>query len=159
VVTENNLIIVLSGIAEDAAARPAVAYVVLSGRLALTRDLASRDDLTAIGAFVNANYELYKMRPVRREELEPMMIVARWLKERAPDDGHLIHLADAHVPFEEIAAVAGLDRDQRSASSSGGEPSGDASAIGSGAGGGVGKKAVRGEPGPPLGSVKNSASA
>ncbi len=33
------------------------------------------------------------MRAVTRDELEPMMIVARWLKERTPDDGRLVMLS------------------------------------------------------------------
>ncbi|HLW70721.1 MAG TPA: exonuclease domain-containing protein [Candidatus Binataceae bacterium] len=99
VVTENNLVIVVGGVAVGESGAPcapdsptACAYVVLSGRLALTRELVSRDDAAAVAAFVAENFERYRMRPVSRDELEPMMIVARWLKERAPDDGRLIYL-------------------------------------------------------------------
>lgn len=70
----------------------AVAYVVLSGRLALTRELDATTAAGEVAAFVAENYERYKVRAVTRDELEPMMIVARWLKERRPDDGRLIYL-------------------------------------------------------------------
>jgi len=41
------------------------------------------------------NYELYKLRPVVRAELEAMTIVARWLKERASTDGRVIPITGA----------------------------------------------------------------
>jgi excinuclease ABC subunit C len=88
VVTENNLLIVVPS-APQCHAR---AYVVLSGRLAFIRYLDSAAAATEVAAFVADNYERYRMRQVRREELEAMTIVARWLRERAPDDGRLIHL-------------------------------------------------------------------
>jgi DNA polymerase-3 subunit epsilon len=96
VVTENNLVIVTAG---DAA------YVVLSGRLALARDLASRAAAEEIAAFVAANFDRYRLRPIVRGELEEMAIVARWLKERAPGDGRLIHLDGPFVSAEAILAA------------------------------------------------------
>jgi hypothetical protein len=45
-----------------------------------------------IAAFIADNFELYRMRPVARTELEAMTIVARWLRERDPADGELIYL-------------------------------------------------------------------
>ena len=103
VVTENNLVIMLSGrCAErpglangDDGLKPvtseyAVAYVILSGRLALVREVDSPQAQSDIAQFVAQNYELYKARPIVRDELEAMMIVARWLKERSPDDGGII---------------------------------------------------------------------
>jgi DNA polymerase-3 subunit epsilon len=120
VVTENNLLIVVrplaaAGVSADAEAPAAASrgeswgsaskidappgpqchtrvYVVLSGRLALVRDLDSPMATADVVAFVANNYERYRMRQVRREELEAMTIIARWLRERAPDDGRLIHL-------------------------------------------------------------------
>jgi DNA polymerase-3 subunit epsilon len=94
VVTETNLVVLIDGRAVDQTvpATP-VAYVILSGRLALTREMALADDAIAIADFVAANYERYKLDAVSRDELEPMMIVARWLKERAPDDGRLVPLS------------------------------------------------------------------
>jgi DNA polymerase-3 subunit epsilon len=102
VVTENNLVIVLGdrrepseSVNEDRGSKlPSieypVAYVVLGGRLALIRELDSPQAEVDIVQFVANNYELYKLRPVLRIELEPMTIIARWLKERAPDDGRTI---------------------------------------------------------------------
>jgi len=96
VVTENNLVIVTAG---DAA------YVVLSGRLALARDAASPTAAEEIAAFVAANFDRYRLRPIARGELEEMAIVARWLKERAPGDGRLIHLDGPFVSAEAILAA------------------------------------------------------
>ena len=104
VVTENNLVIVLGGqcTTETSATahgndRPKpvptecpVAYVILSGRLTLIREIDSPQAESDLAQFVAQNYELYKLRPVVRTELEAMTIVARWLKERAPTDGRII---------------------------------------------------------------------
>jgi len=92
VVTENNLVIVVGA----GAAR--VAHVVLSGRLALSQPLDSEAAAQAVAAFVAANYESYRVRPVAREELEAMAIVARWLGERDPSDGRLIYLHGPALP-------------------------------------------------------------
>ncbi|MGA2410319.1 MAG: exonuclease domain-containing protein, partial [Candidatus Binataceae bacterium] len=107
IVTENNVIVVVkpttAGVAapDSGAASPAVsgsriAYVVLGGRLALTRECAgeasAQHHAEAIAAFVEDNYECYRLRPVIRPELEAMTIVARWLRERDPADGDLIYL-------------------------------------------------------------------
>jgi DNA polymerase-3 subunit epsilon len=95
VVTENNLVIV-TGRGDDRAA-----HVVLSGRLALSRELDSAAARDEIVAFVAANFASYRERPVVRAELEPMTIIARWLRERTPDEARLIPL---HGP--ELAANA-----------------------------------------------------
>ena len=86
VVTENNLVIV-TGEGGDRAA-----HVVLSGRLAMTRRLESEEVAGEVREFVAANYDRYKLKAVERGELEEMSIVARWLRERAPDEGRLIYL-------------------------------------------------------------------
>ncbi len=39
-----------------------------------------------------ANYERYRARPVVRDELDAMAIVARWLSERDAADGRLVYL-------------------------------------------------------------------
>ena len=91
VVTENNLVIV-TGEAGDRAA-----HVVLSGRLALTRHLDGDEAATEVRQFVAANYDRYKMKAVDRGELEEMSIVARWLRERAPDEGRVIFLSGPHL--------------------------------------------------------------
>ena len=90
VVTENNLVIVVGGVAGASASM--LAHVVLSGRLALTRPLKAAADAQAVAEFVAANYERYRARPVMRDELDVMAIVARWLSERDGADGRLIHL-------------------------------------------------------------------
>ncbi|MGO9452643.1 MAG: exonuclease domain-containing protein [Candidatus Binataceae bacterium] len=86
VVTENNLVIITGG-AEDR-----MAHVVLSGRLAMSHELNSAGAADEIRRFVADNFDRYKARPVIRSELEPMQIVARWLRERAPDEGRVIYL-------------------------------------------------------------------
>src|SRR5262249_34339727 len=75
-VTENTLAIVVG---EGGAMR---APGVLSGRLALSRELREAADARAVADLVAANYEGYRTRPVLREELDQMTIVARWLLER-----------------------------------------------------------------------------
>jgi excinuclease UvrABC nuclease subunit len=87
VVTENNLVIV-TGEGNDRAA-----HVVLSGRLAMTRRLDDENAARETRDFVAANYERYKLKAVERGELEEMSIVARWLRERAPDEGRLLYLS------------------------------------------------------------------
>jgi len=87
VVTENNLVIVTGAGADRAA------HVVLSGRLAATLRLESENSAIEVREFVAGNYERYKLKAVERGELEEMSIVARWLRERAPDEGHLIYLS------------------------------------------------------------------
>jgi hypothetical protein len=86
-----------------------VAYVVLSGRLALVRELDSPAAASEIAAFVADNYERIRMRAVARGELEAMTIVARWLRERAPGDGHLIHLNGPQLDPAAIYAASGAD--------------------------------------------------
>ena len=100
VITENNLVI-LTGCGHDRAA-----HVVLSGRLALTRNLDSPAASAEVRAFVVQNFERYKAKPVTRDELEPMQIVARWLRERMPDEGRLIHLSGANIETWAMEASA-----------------------------------------------------
>jgi DNA polymerase-3 subunit epsilon len=88
VVTENNLVIV-TGTASDRAA-----HVVLAGRLAMTRQLESSQAGEDVAHFIAENFDRYRARPVTRDELEPMMIVARWLRERG-NEGSVIHLSGA----------------------------------------------------------------
>ena len=107
VVTENNLVIMIR--AREADMSCAVAYVVLSGRLALVRELDSPAAASEIAGFVADNYERVRMRPVVRGELEAMTIVARWLRERAPDDGHLIYLNGPQLDPTAIYAASGAD--------------------------------------------------
>ncbi|MBF6568707.1 MAG: GIY-YIG nuclease family protein [Candidatus Binataceae bacterium] len=99
-VTENNLIIV-TGVENDRAA-----YVVLSGRLVLTRNFDSSGVAGEIAQFVTNNYERFKARPVAREELEEMTIVARWLREREPREGHLVYLSGPFVTADALARIA-----------------------------------------------------
>jgi DNA polymerase III subunit epsilon len=91
VITENNLVIV-TGSDDDRAV-----HVVLSGRLALTRKLDSPAAGAEVRDFVIQQFERYKARPVSRNELEPMQIVARWLRERTPDEGRLIYLSGPNI--------------------------------------------------------------
>ncbi|HXW85143.1 MAG TPA: hypothetical protein VEJ86_12100, partial [Candidatus Binataceae bacterium] len=97
VVTENNLVIITG------AARKRTAHVVLSGRLAKSTNLASEGAPEDLAGFVAENYERFRARPVARDELQKMTIVARWLKERASDEGRLVYLTG---PRLERAALA-----------------------------------------------------
>ena len=73
------------------------AHVVLSGRLATTRRMESEEVAGEVRDFVAGNYERYKSKAVERGELEEMSIVARWLRERASDEGRLIYLNGPHL--------------------------------------------------------------
>src|SRR5271154_2665001 len=91
VVTENNLVIVTGEDGER------VAHVVLSGRLAMTIRLDGHEAARQVAQFVAGNYERYKLKAVERGELEQMTIVARWLRERTPDEGRLIYLSSPQL--------------------------------------------------------------
>ncbi len=67
------------------------AHVVLSGRLAMTRQLDCANAAEEVAGFVAENFERHRTLPVSRDELEPMMIVARWLRERG-EEGRVIYL-------------------------------------------------------------------
>jgi DNA polymerase III subunit epsilon len=86
VVTENNLVIVTGSGADRAA------HVVLSGRLAMTRQLDSPAAGEDVVRFVAGNFDRYRALPIARAELEPMMIVARWLRERGAE-GKVVNLS------------------------------------------------------------------
>jgi DNA polymerase III subunit epsilon len=86
VVTENNLVIV-TGMGDDRAA-----HVVLSGRLAMTRQLDAPETSEEVAQFVANNFDRYRALPIARVDLEPMMIVARWLRERG-EEGRVINLS------------------------------------------------------------------
>jgi|SRR5579875_204268 len=95
-VTENNLVIV----------EGETASVILSGRLAARFELAEPDAPQRISRYVADNYARYQARPITKAELEPMMLVSRWLKERRPDDGRLIFLNGASLPLEALTEPA-----------------------------------------------------
>jgi len=95
VVTENNLVIIVRGMVGADASM--LAHVVLSGRLALTHSLGDAGDAHAVAEFVAVNYERYRARPVVRDELDAMAIVARWLSERDSADGQLVHLRGPYL--------------------------------------------------------------
>ncbi|HEY2107424.1 MAG TPA: hypothetical protein VGH29_16620, partial [Candidatus Binataceae bacterium] len=93
-VEENNLIIIAG----------AIAYVVLSGRLAHQIELDSLQAARRLTAFVADNYDRYRGRPIARDELEPMLIVSRWLRERRADDGRLLFIDGPFVPLQAVLA-------------------------------------------------------
>ncbi|HTW88465.1 MAG TPA: exonuclease domain-containing protein [Candidatus Binataceae bacterium] len=99
VVTENNLIIV-TGEGDRAI------YVVLSGRLALTRHFGAPEVATEVTRFVADNYERFRARPIARDEIEPMTIVARWLREREPSEGRLIYLNGPSISPDVLIRLA-----------------------------------------------------
>jgi DNA polymerase-3 subunit epsilon len=94
VVEENNLIIFLGGLA----------YVVLSGRLAYRSEIDSPQKARELTAFVADNYDRYRGRPPGRDELEPMLIVSRWLRERPADEGRLVFLDGPFIPMQTVLA-------------------------------------------------------
>jgi excinuclease ABC subunit C len=96
-VEENNLII-FDG---------ALAYVILSGRLARRTELDSSAAVQELLEFVADNYERYRGRPIAREDLEPMLIVSRWLRERRADEGRMLFLDGPFVPREAVLAHCG----------------------------------------------------
>ena len=80
---------------------------MLSGRLALARENLDSPEVAAeIAAFVADNYERYRCKPVARDELEAMTMVARWLRERDPDDGRLIHLTGPRIDPAALLAAS-----------------------------------------------------
>lgn len=93
-VEENNLIIV----------EGALAYVVLSGRLAYQTELDSLQAAHQLTAFVADNYDRYRGRPITKDELEPMLIVSRWLRERRADEGRLLFVDGPFVPIQAVLA-------------------------------------------------------
>lgn len=137
VVTENNLVIVTG------AGRDRAAHIVLSGRLAASRELRSLEDAREVSRFVAENFERYRARPVTREELEPMQIVARWLRERHPDEGRVINL---YGPRIETAALGWPD-------------AGSDSTIGAHDGSGPATRIDPAAPGPAAGSFASAACA
>ncbi len=96
-VEENNLVIVEGG----------RAYVVLNGRLAWQTQLDSAQAARTLAAFVADNFGRYQGRPIAREELEPMLIVSRWLRERSADEGGLIFLDGPILPVQALIAHCG----------------------------------------------------
>jgi DNA polymerase-3 subunit epsilon len=97
VVTENNLVIV-SGVEDDRAA-----HVVLSGRLAMTRQLDSPEASEEVARFVANHFTRYRALPIARADLEPMMIVARWLRERG-EEGRVITLSGPQLDPSALAS-------------------------------------------------------
>ena len=93
-VEENNLIII----------EGSRAYVVLSGRLAHQTELDSVTAARQLTAFVADNYDRYRLQPIARHELEPMLIVSRWLRERRADEGVLLFLDGPFVPLQAVLA-------------------------------------------------------
>ena len=91
-VAENNLVIV----------HGVVATVVLGGRLAAQFELDYLNAAQKTATFVALNYDRYKGAAIAKEDLEPMLIVARWLRERRPDEGRLVFLNGPHLPLEAL---------------------------------------------------------
>ncbi len=77
--------------------------MVLGGRVALTIGLERAGRDREVRRFVAANYDRYRVKPITRDELEPMTIVSRWLREREPDEGRVIFLNGPHLPGEALA--------------------------------------------------------
>jgi DNA polymerase-3 subunit epsilon len=92
VVQDNNLIII------DAPR----AYVVLGGRLSYQTEIDSEAAAQKLASFVAENHGRYRARPIARDELEPMLIVARWLRERRPDEGRLLFVDGPFVPWQTL---------------------------------------------------------
>ncbi len=95
-----------------------IAYVILSGRLAMTRELDSIAAIHAVSAIVAEEYDRFRMRPVARGELEAMTIVARWLRERDAADGRLIYLNGPMLEPAAIMRAAGMSEPETLATTS-----------------------------------------
>jgi hypothetical protein len=95
-----------------------VAYVILSGRLAMTRELDSIAAAHAVSAIVAEEYDRFRMRSVARGELEAMTIVARWLRERDAADGRLIYLNGPMLDPAAIMHAAGISEPETLATTS-----------------------------------------
>ena len=76
--------------------------MVLSGRLAYQAELDSSQAARELTAFVAANYGRYQGRPIAKVELEPMLIVSRWLRERRADEGQLVFLNGPFLPLQAL---------------------------------------------------------
>jgi DNA polymerase-3 subunit epsilon len=103
-VVENNVVIIDSGLA----------FVVLNGRLAYQAELDSPEAARELTAFVAVNYGRYEGRPIAKADLEPMLIVSRWLRERRADEGRLLFLDGPLLPIEAVSgdcAPAASDAD------------------------------------------------
>jgi len=93
-VEENNLVII----------EGARAYVVLSGRLVHQTVLTSDQAVREMTAFIADNYDRYRGQPIAKHELEPMLIVSRWLRERRADEGHVLFLDGPFLPIQAVLA-------------------------------------------------------
>ena len=63
----------------------------------LTRTINSSEASEEVAHFVADNFDRYNAQPIERADLESMMIVARWLRERAPDEGRVINLTGPNL--------------------------------------------------------------
>lgn len=93
-VEESNLVIIDGG----------VAFVILSGRLAFQVELGSDEAAHRLTAFVAENYGRYQGQPIAKEDLESMLIVSRWLRERQADEGRLLFLDGPFLPMQAVLA-------------------------------------------------------
>jgi len=107
IVVENNLVIITRAAAEVPGF--VTVRVILSGRLASEQTLESRavieDSTYETARFVRENFERYRAASIERGDLDAMMIVARWLREREPSEGRLIYLYSKEVPVVALRAA------------------------------------------------------
>ena len=94
-IVEDNNLIIFEG---------ALAYVVIGGRLAYQTELDSLQSARVLTAFVAENYDSLRARPIAKDELEPMLIVSRWLRERRADEGQLLFIGGPFVPLQAVLA-------------------------------------------------------
>lgn len=113
IVIENNLLIITRSAAATGAAHRATIRVVLSGRLAFERRMESgdglEDSIRDVVRFVRDNFQKYRGTPIARDELEAITIVARWLREREPGEGSLLHLDGAEPSIDALRAALGFE--------------------------------------------------
>jgi excinuclease UvrABC nuclease subunit len=113
IVIENNLVIVTRSAAATDMGNCATVRVVLSGRLAFERKVESgdarEDSIRELIRLVRDNYQRYRGAPIARDEVEAMMIVARWLREREPDEGCLIHIEGGELSIDALRAALGFE--------------------------------------------------
>lgn len=91
---------------QPAADRQSVlAYVVLSGRLAIRARLNDADQVAGLADQVWERLPLYQRTPLRRDEVDGTTILAAWLRDRGESDGCVLHIDTTAAPAAEWRAT------------------------------------------------------
>ena len=108
VTAQQNLLVLQPAVAR----RSVLAYVVLSGRLALRTQLYAPDEVAHLAAQVQEIFPAYPKRGLRPDEVDGTTILAAWLRDRGESDGCVLPIVDAGAPATQLeewrAACAAL---------------------------------------------------